>query len=200
MKKVIWIVSILCIVLCFGGCKERIQPEKKVVKYMENLKNYSCDVEYTFKNEKDEDEYVAKQYYMKDEGYRLDLGEDRINIYKDDHIYVEDKKAEKKYEVIKEFDEVYKYTFLNEIVDLTSHPESKVYAEDIEESDKHYVVIQFIIPSTNRNIAKGELYMNSLTLKPEVEKIYDLKGEERVEIRFNDFIANEDMEKELFQE
>ena len=42
--------------------------------------------------------------------------------------------------------------------------------------------------------------MNSLTLKPEVEKIYDLKGEERVEIRFNDFVANEAMEKEVFQE
>ncbi|UFH65517.1 hypothetical protein KQH81_02935 [Clostridium cadaveris] len=200
MKKIISIVLLLCTILCFGGCKEIVQPEKKVVKYIQNLKNYTCDVEYTFKNEKDQDKYSAKHYYMKDEGYRLDLGEDRVNIYKGDYIYVEDKKAGKKYEVIKEFDEIYKYTFLNEIVDLTSHPESKVYAEDDEESDKHYVVIEFIIPSTNRNIAKGVLYMNSLTLKPEVEKIYDLKGEERVEIRFNDFVANEAMEKEAFQE
>ena len=200
MKKTIWLMSILCIILCFGGCKERVQSEKKVVKYIENLNTYSCDVEYTFKNEKDQDKYSAKHYYMKNEGYRLDLGEDRVNIYKGDYIHVEDKKAGKKYDVIKEFDEIYKYTFLNEIVDLTSHPESKVYAEDNEESDKHYVVIEFIIPSTNRNIARGVLYMNSLTLKPEVEKIYDLKGEERVEIRFNDFVANETMEKELFQE
>ncbi|MCI6277182.1 MAG: hypothetical protein MR639_10670 [Clostridium sp.] len=200
MKKTIWLISILCIILCFGGCKERVQSEKKVVKYIEKLNTYSCDVEYTFKNEKDQDKYPAKHYYMKNKGYRLDLGEDRVNIYKGDYIHVEDKKAGKKYDVIKEFDEIYKYTFLNEIVDLTSHPESKVYAEHDEESDKHYVVIEFIIPSTNRNIAKGVLYMNSLTLKPEVEKIYDLKGEERVEIRFNDFVANETMEEELFQE
>ncbi len=196
MRKKILILAILFMAFSLIGCKEIIPSDKKALKQMKNLKNYSCNVEYTFKNQRDEDLYEGKQYYVKDKGYRLDIGEDRTNVYIDDYIYVQDKKAGKKYTLIKDFDEVYKYTFINEILSLLSHPESKVY---LSEEQEGYVIFEFIIPSVNRNIAKGLLYINSSTLKPELEKIYDLKGDERVEIKFKEFNSNETLDEEILK-
>lgn len=196
MRKKVLILAILFMAFSLIGCKEIIPSDKKALKQMKNLKNYSCNVEYTFKNQRDEELYEGKQYYVKDKGYRLDIGEDRTNVYIDDYIYVQDKKADKKYTLIKDFDEVYKYTFINEIISLLSHPESKVY---LSEEQEGYVIFEFIIPSVNRNIAKGLLYINSSTLKPELEKIYDLKGDERVEIKFKEFNSNETLDEEILK-
>lgn len=199
MRKtlIIFIIIFSYFTLFFYGCnikKDRSEDSLDVIK---NLNSYSCDCIIKLKNENGLIEYNSRQYYKKNKGSIIELDKGRTFFYKDDKIYIKDLKNNFHYTLEKDFDEVFKLSILGEFIGL-------MYTnEDINVNEKtingiNYDVVSLSIPGVNRNIKKAQLYIDKKDKSPEVLKISDEEGKERIIIEYKNFQANIDIKDELF--
>ncbi|MCR1971081.1 germination lipoprotein GerS-related protein [Clostridium cochlearium] len=181
----------------FYGCNIKKYNSEDSLDVIRNLKSYSCDCIIKFKNENGLIEYNLKQYYKKGVGTIIELDKDRIFLYKNDKIYVKDLKNKSKYKLEKDFDEVFKLSILGDFIGL-------MYTnEDIDINEKtisgiDYDVVSLFIPGVNRNIKKGQLYIDKKGKYPEQLKIFDERGKERIIIQYRNFQGNIEIEDKLF--
>ncbi|KEI06902.1 hypothetical protein IRP63_11590 [Clostridium botulinum] len=203
MKKKI-ILFALGILVILGGIlifknkgNKEINPND-AIDYLKNLNSYSCDVSVHIKNSKQEIEKNCKQFYNKKFGHRLDIDDKRILLYKENDITVRDLNNNKQYKIDKNFDDVYKLSFIEEYIGL-------LYTnQDIESSfktikDREYQLINLTIPGNNRNINKAILYVNLENNNPEKIAIYDIKGKEMLSFLYKNFIPNAEIAEEVFK-
>ncbi len=202
MKKSFVTVLLFLIIflpsIYFAACKkDKVSPEY-TIEYLKSLKTYSCKATYITKNGRDETKQICKQYYDSSEGYRLEIENKIVQIYKDDKIQVHDIKNDVNYTLDKEFDELYRLGFLGEFIRLMySNEEAKTFCKNFE--GKTYVVVELIVPGGNRNINKAVMYIDGNTYVPQILKIYDVRGSERVEVIYENFITGEELDKNLFK-
>ncbi|WP_027632021.1 germination lipoprotein GerS-related protein [Clostridium hydrogeniformans] len=197
-RKSYLLVVIIGIAIILSSCNLKQKSEKNIIKDLSKLKTYEAKLNVTFNNFREEREENWTQIYSKDLGYIIKLGEDRTYFYKDDNIYVTDNIANKKYVLEKEFDELYKYTVVEEVLKLLNNPDSKISCKNIE--GKNYTIVELVIPGSNRNLVRGEVIIDNSTAKLDKFTIYDLKGDERVKILYTEFLKNKEVDKYLFQE
>lgn len=197
-RKSYLLVVIIGIAIILSSCNLKQKSEKNIIKDLSKLKTYEAKLNVTFNNFREEREENWTQIYSKDLGYIIKLGEDRTYFYKDDNIYVTDNIANKKYVLEKEFDELYKYTVVEEVLKLLNNPDSKISCKNIE--GKNYTIVELVIPGSNRNLVRGEVIIDNSTAKLDKFTIYDLKGDERVKILYTEFLKNKEVDKSLFQE
>ncbi|AYF53642.1 hypothetical protein G8S49_05220 [Clostridium botulinum C] len=203
MKKKIMLFA-LGILLILGGIlifrnkdNKEINPND-AIDYLKNLNSYSCDVNLHIKNSKQEIEKKCKQFYNKKFGHRLDIDDKRILLYKENDITVRDLNNNKQYKLDKNFDDVYKLSFIEEYIGL-------LYTnQDIESSfktikDREYQLINLTIPGNNRNLNKAILYVNLENNNPEKIAIYDIKGKEMLSFLYKNFIPNAEISEEVFK-
>ncbi|NFF61183.1 hypothetical protein FDB08_05390 [Clostridium botulinum] len=203
MRKKIMLLA-LGIFIILGGIfilgnksNKEINPND-AIDYLKNLNSYSCDVSVHIKNSKQEIEKNCKQFYNKKFGHRLDIGDKRILLYKENDITVRDLNNNKQYKIDKNFDDVYKLSFIEEYIGL-------LYTnQDIESSfktikDREYQLINLTIPGNNRNINKAILYVNLENNNPEKIAIYDIKGKEMLSFLYKNFIPNAEIAEEVFK-
>lgn len=199
IKKVLILFAILLFVtLGLGACGKKEKNPNDAIDYLKGLRSYSCDVSIHIKNSRQESEIICKQVYDKNYGHRLDINKDRILLYKKNDIIVSDLNNNMKYTLDKEFDSVYKLSFIEEYVGL-------LYTdEDIESSfkkieDREYQLIQLNIPGNNRNISKAVMYVNLEDNYPDKIVIYDIKGNEVLNFIYKNFMPNVEISKETFE-
>nr|WP_275935994.1 germination lipoprotein GerS-related protein [Clostridium haemolyticum] len=119
-------------------------------------------------------------------------------LYKENDITVRDLNNNKQYKLDKNFDDVYKLSFIEEYIGL-------LYTnQDIESSfktikDREYQLINLTIPGNNRNLNKAILYVNLENNNPEKIAIYDIKGKEMLSFLYKNFIPNAEISEELFK-
>lgn len=196
MKRILLIVVglVMCF-LCSCGLKNR--ETKDAASYLKELNSYSVDMDIQVKNDKQKLDYSGRQIYAIGLGYRLELNNNRVMIYKGDKIYVSDMNNKQKYVTDKQFDEVLKLSFLGEYIGL-------LYTnEDIDRSyevvnNEQYELIGTSIPSNNRNISYGVLYVKVHGKLPEKLIIYDDKDKETFFITYKNFIPNKNVSRALF--
>jgi outer membrane lipoprotein-sorting protein len=201
MKRKRPLLLVLIIFLCLfegSSCKRRNQSVDEVITYLKGLKTYESNVEIYIRNDKQELKYEIKQYCDASIGYRLDISEDRVQIYKENHIYVTDKKNNAKYQLSSEFDELYKVSFVGEYIKLLyTNDEVKYKIENIDGIE--YQLIETILPGNNKSISKAVMYMDIDKCVPNKILIYDDKGKERVNIIYKNFKTNVNISNDLFK-
>lgn len=179
------------------GCARKQKSEKEVVEYLKNIKSYKCKASISILNNRQTIEYKCTAFYDEKLGARLEIGEDRVFIYKDKWIHVDDKISGRKYSIEESFDNLFYLAFVNKYIKLMyTNEDTKYYIQ--EESGRKVQLIELTIPDNNINMAKAVLYVDVKTLVPEKIMIYDNKDKERVRIVYSEFAANEKLNSELF--
>lgn len=151
--SILYIGTIILIVSTFlTSCGKSKNPEK-VIDYLKDLKSYKCDITMEIKNSRQNLNYVGKQYYSNNKGVRLEINEDRVLIYKDKNIFVNDVKNNTKYSTDESYDKIYKLSFIKNFVDLIYSNESiKTYFKKLD--NREYEIIELEVPSDNLNVQK----------------------------------------------
>lgn len=199
MKKTLIISTVILFyfTLIFSGCSAKKDSNEDSLEVIKNLNSYSCECVINLKNGKSPIEYNTVQHYKKKMGSIIELDKDRIFLYKNDKIYVKDLKSKSKYKLENDFDEVFRLSILGEYISLMyTNQDVKVNEKTINGIE--YDVVSLSIPGINRNIRKGELFIDKKGKYPEELKIFDERGKERITIQYKNFEGNVDIEDELF--
>ncbi len=197
MKKSYIILFILIFVFTGTGCIRNKNDPERVINYLKNLDSYTAKVNIKVINEKQNVEYNTVQYYDKNFGYRLELGDDRVLVYKDDKIQVTDIKSNVRYTMNKDFDSLFRLSLLGEYIGLAFTNEEAEYSLK-EINGRTFQVLGLLIPGNNRNISSAEIYADLKSNKPEFIIIYDDKKSERVRITYSNFVPDAEINKKLF--
>ena len=199
-KKVLLIFSFLLLLssMLLTSCDKKAKDTNDITTFLKNMKSYTTEMNIDVKNDKQKINYKARQFYLQGGGYKLELNNDRVFIYRpDNNIYISDKNNGTKYVQSKDFDEVLKLSFIGEYIGLLyTNEEIKYVIKNI--NDIEYTVIDLFIPGTNKNINNALLYVNSKSMIPERVVIFDIKGKEKIEITYTNFRPNIKIEPSEF--
>jgi len=191
-KKLLLTLSLLLFFsfILLTSCNKKPKNINDILTFLKNMESYTTEMNMDIKNDKQTINYVAKQTYMRGGGYKLELNNNRVFIYKtDDNIYVSDKNNGRAYVQSKDFDEVFKLSFIGEYIGLLyTNEEMKYTMENI--NDIEYTVVNLFIPGNNKNINNALLYVNNKSMLPERLVIYDIKGKEKINITYSKFLPN----------
>lgn len=183
-KKVLFIllVPFISIFLIIQFRHVYMPTNEEIVESLINTKDYCTRAEYIIKNSRGEHKEEIKMYYSKENGMKLEFGENRIKIYQNGIINIQEN--EYKYEVNDDFDTLYPMGFVQNILSYE--------IEDIKENSEEWGEIKYIeinvnIPSKNKHISKAKVYINKEDKTPIVTKIYDDENNERVIIKYKEF-------------
>ena len=195
--QILLIIILSFIVFLVSGCGKSEKDPNSMIDYLKSLDCYSADVKITIKNSKQKLVYNTRQVYSSDLGHILNINDERRFLFKEDKIYVKDLKNGTTYVQENEFDFIFKLSFIEEYIKMLYTNEKLEYSfENID--DKEYGLIHFIIPGVNRNIDKAVLYINNEDNIPYKVLIYDGNGDESVEINFENFNTNYEIDKTQF--
>ena len=107
-------VILITLVIIFRMTAEPTNEE--IIKSLKDIKAYTTDVEFLIKNSRDEERQNAIQYYKKDVGGKIDFGQDRTKIYKENMILVKDNVSNKEYTIENSMNDLYSISFLNKLL------------------------------------------------------------------------------------
>ncbi|MBS5939200.1 germination lipoprotein GerS-related protein [Clostridium sp.] len=173
------------------------QPSnEELIKRLKEIKAYTTDVEFVIMNSRDEERQETKQYYIKDTGGRIDFGEERTKIYKDDKILVKDNISNKELYMEEAMDDLYSLSFLN---NLLSYPiDSEGIKEGQEEwGDTEYIEFTSELFLNNYNLNKAKVFIDKNERIPIGVIIYDRNNKDRVRIVYKNFEKLKQLDQEF---
>ncbi|MGG7178239.1 germination lipoprotein GerS-related protein [Clostridium paraputrificum] len=166
---------------------------EEIIEKIKKIDAYNTKAEYIIKNTKSEYKEETNMYYCKDIGMRIEFGEDRVKIYKDGFVSMNDNGDE--YEIKENFDTLYPLAFYNNIL----NNEIKEVKEGAEEwGDIKYLEVDVSLPSKNKHISSAKVYINKEDKSPIITKIFDIDGKERVTIIYKNFKELKEIDRGLF--
>lgn len=173
------------------------QPtNEELIERLKGIKAYTTDVEFVIMNSRDEERQETKQYYIKDVGGRIDFGEERTKIYKDDRILVKDNISDKEFYMEDEMDDLYSLSFLN---NLLSYPiDSEGIKEGQEEwGDTEYIEFTSELFLNNHNLNKAKVFIDKNQRVPIGVIIFDRNNNDRVRIVYKNFEKLKQLDQEF---
>ncbi|MBE6070472.1 MAG: hypothetical protein E7208_00755 [Clostridium butyricum] len=192
------LVMIPIIIICgiIVGRKIITPSNEDILNKLKNVKVYSCEVEYTFKNAREEFTEDTKQYYRFDKGSRIEF-EDyyrRIKVYNGSEIKVEEDNED--YTLDKNIDIIYPLAFIDNIMsNQVSSPISEIKEEW---GEGEYLKVDIEYNSNNKHLNKGEFYIDKKQRIPVLLKILDENNQERVIIKYKNFEYEKTLDENLF--
>ncbi|WP_066896253.1 germination lipoprotein GerS-related protein [Clostridium nigeriense] len=171
---------------------------EEIIESLKNIKAYKTEVEFVVKNSRDEERQDTVQYYKEDLGGRIDFGEDRTKIYKDNEILVKDYISNKEYTMAIGMDELYSISFLNK---LLSYP---INNEGIKEGQEEWGETEYIVFTSelflkNDSLNKVKIFIDKNKKVPIGAIIYDKDNADRVTIVYKNFEKLKDIEEDVFR-
>ncbi|AJA48859.1 hypothetical protein CPAST_c27920 [Clostridium pasteurianum DSM 525 = ATCC 6013] len=197
MKKILLIFISIVLILIVTGCGKG-KNDKSSIAYLKDLKSYTTDMSIEVKNNKQKLDYSGRQMYFLGLGYRLELNNQRVLIYKDDKIYITDLQNGNKYITDMNFDDVYKISFLGNFIDLL-YTNERIKTSYKTVNGKKYELINTDMPDSNRNISHGILYVDVNKKIPQKLVVYDIKENEKFIVNYKNFVPNCSVDKSLFR-
>jgi len=197
LKKFVPILILSLLLISIVGCLAQTDKDKDLTPYLKSIKNYSTDMDMTIQNDKQKLKYEAKQFYSEGLGYRLELNKERVFIYTDDKISVADLISGQKYAIDNTSDDVYKISFLNEFIKLINVNGKTDYTFKKIDGQR-YEILTTSMAENNRNIDRLVLYVNQKEKSPRALVIYDVKGNEKIIIKYRNFKNEKHIDKSLF--
>lgn len=203
MKKKLLLILMVCIpfisiilVILFRATAEPTNEE--IIKSLKEIKCYSTRVEYIIKNTRGEEREETTQYYSKDIGGRIDFGEDRSKIYKDNKVIVKDGISNKEYTMENDMDEIHSLAFLNK---LLSYPidENGIKEGQEEWGDTAYIEFTCEVFLKNDHLDKVKIFIDKQEKTPIGAIIYDKDGKDRIRIVYRDFEKLKELDSGLLE-
>ncbi|MCR1952252.1 MULTISPECIES: germination lipoprotein GerS-related protein [unclassified Clostridium] len=203
MKKKLLLILMVCIpfisiilVILFRATAEPTNEE--IIKSLKEIECYSTRVEYIVKNARGEEREETTQYYLKDIGGRIDFGEDRSKIYKDNKVIVKDSISNKEYAMEDDMDEIHSLAFLNK---LLSYPidENGIKEGQEEWGDTAYIEFTCEVFLKNDHLDKIKIFIDKQEKTPIGAIIYDKDGKDRIRIVYRDFEKLKQLESGLLE-
>lgn len=170
---------------------------EEIIESLKNTKNYSTKVEYIIKNSRGEEREETIQYYCSEIGGRIDFGQDRTKLYKDDKILVKDNISNKEYEIDKDMDNFHSLAFMNRMLSLPM-VDGEIREGQEEWGDTEYLELTCELPFENEHLDKVRIFIDKNNEIPIGTIIYDKKGKDKVKIIYKDFQKLKEIDKELF--
>lgn len=171
---------------------------EEIIASLKNIGAYKTDVEFIVKNSKGEERQDTVQYYKGDLGGRIDFGEDRTKIYKDNEILVKDYISNKEYTIAKEMDELYSISFLNKLLSYPINNEGIKEGQE-EWGDTEYIEFTSELFLNNDNLNKVRIIIDKNKKIPIGAIIYDKNNSDRVKIIYKNFEKLKDIDEEVFK-
>ncbi|MBE6055055.1 MAG: hypothetical protein E7212_14370 [Clostridium sartagoforme] len=189
-------IILITLVIIFRMTAEPTNDE--VIKSLREINAYKTEIEFVIKNSRDEERQNTIQYYNKDIGGKIEFGEDRTKIYRDNMVLVKDNISNKEYAMNENMDELYSLSFLNK---LLSYP---IDSEGIQEGqedwgDTEYIAFTSELFLKNNNLDKVKIFIDKQEKKPIGAIIYDKNNEDRVRIVYRNFEKLKEMDEELLK-
>lgn len=197
-KPLFTTILVFIFIIVFTSCGKKTDDTEKNIDYLKNLDSYSCNISMKIENDKQIINYTGKQFYDKRYGYRFELDKSRLMVYKDNKILVKDLQSGLKYDTDKDFDSLFKLSFIGEYIGM-------IYTNEVVKNsskkidNEEYQIVHLDIPGNNKNISKAELYINKHNSLPKYVIIYDSKGKKKIDIEYSDFKVNPELQKDLFE-
>lgn len=190
-KKICLCLLCLFTIINLAGCLDKNSPES-VLEHLKRSKTSSSDVIVRVNNAKQDLEYRGKQLYSRKYGSVFTLNDERKFILKDEKIYVEDVINNSTYTQDKSLDIIIKYTFIQEYLNMIySNGELKyTFIKDEENKKNHYLMVDFILPGTNRNLDNATLYIDLDSNLPSKVEVFDFEGIKTIDITYENYKTN----------
>ncbi|WP_333861297.1 germination lipoprotein GerS-related protein [Clostridium sp.] len=196
-KKLILGIMSFALIIFFSSCNKNTKNTEEIIYYLKDLNSYSCNVNISIKNSKEEIKYSGKQFYHVKYGNRLELGKDEIIFYKQDKVVAKRIGNGSICNYNKNFDSLFKFCFINQYISLI-YTNEKIENSFQNINNQQYQIIHLDIPGNNKNISKAELYVSTKNSTPTYLIIYDSDGKERVKVQYTEFKANPELGKDVF--
>lgn len=191
MKKKILFTLLLCvpfisIILVILFRLTAVPSNEEIIEKLRDTPCYSANVEYIFKNTRGEEREETVQYFSKEKGAKIEFGQDRVKLYKDDGILIKDNISNKEYTMEKDMDKMHSIAFLE---NLLGNPilEGTLIEGQEEWGETQYIEFMTEIFLENEHLDKAKVYIDKENKAPIGAIIYDKQGNDRVRILYKDF-------------
>lgn len=195
----IWIIltlftiPILILIIIIFFRHSYVLTNKEVVERIKNTRMYKSEIEYTVKNSRSEYSENIRLLYYKNMGLRIEFEKDRVKVYKNGQIFVEENGN--KYEADKGVDEVYPLADINNIL---SNEVLTIEEGKEEWGDKIYIKLIVKLPFENEHMDYACIFLDKENQIPLMTQIYDVKDNERIRITYKTFKKLKKLDKNLF--
>ncbi|MGM9977953.1 MAG: germination lipoprotein GerS-related protein [Clostridium sp.] len=195
----IWIIltlltiPILILVIIIFFRHSYVLTNEEVVEKIKNTPMYKSEIEYIVKNSRREYSENIRLLYCKNVGLRIEFEKDRIKVYKNGHIFIEENGM--KYEANKGVDEVYPLADINNIL---SNKILTIEEGKEEWGDKIYIKVIVKLPFENEHMDYACIFLDKENQVPLMTQIYDVKDNERIRITYKTFKKLKKLDKNLF--
>lgn len=186
------IILILMVLLRYN----LVTSNEEIIKNLKDIKYYSSEVEYLFKNSKSEFSEKTIQYYSKESGRRIEFQDEykRVKVYNGAEIKVECNQEE--FILDKDIDTLYPLAFIDNVL-------SNPIVGDIKEvktdwGDNYYLEVDIKYNSKNKHLNKAKFYVDKNRRTPVLLKILDDTNKERVIVKYKDFKKEKSLDSDLF--
>ncbi len=189
-------VILITLVIIFRMTAEPTNEE--IIKSLKDIKAYTTDVEFLIKNSRDEERQNAIQYYKKDVGGKIDFGQDRTKIYKENMILVKDNVSNKEYTIENSMNDLYSISFLNKLLSYPINNEGLKEGQE-EWGDTEYIVFTSELFLKNDNLDKVKVFIDKQKKAPIGAIVYDKNNKDRVRIVYRNFEKLKELDEELLK-
>lgn len=170
---------------------------EEIIIGLRNIKNYTTKVDYLIVNSRGEETEETIHYFSKDIGSRIDFGEERIKIYKDDKILIKDNISNKEYEVDEDMDKFHSIAFMDKLL------ENPIINGEIKEGqeewgEREYIEFTSELFLNNEHLDKVRIFIDKNEEIPIGAIIYDEDGNDKVRIVYKEFKKLKEQEVSLF--
>ena len=161
-----------------------LTPED-ILEDMFSIESYETEIIYDVKNSRGQFQEKGRIYYDEEVGTKIVL-DDREQLFEKDKIIINYVKDEKTYEVGRDYDQFYRFMFINELKDLCNEEHEFTYKWN-DENEKSEIILEFKNLNGNENFSREVMIIDAKKKVPKEATIYDRDDSESVSIKFNNF-------------
>ncbi|MBD7913891.1 hypothetical protein H9660_01900 [Clostridium sp. Sa3CUN1] len=203
MKKKLLLITLISIPIILIGIviffRTTAEPtNEEIIESLKNIENYKSEVEFIIKNSRDEERQDAIQYYKANLAGRIDFGEERTKIYKDDQILVKDYISNKEYTMLNSMDDLYSLSFLNKLLSYPINNDGIIEGQE-EWGETEYISFTSELFLKNDTLDKVKIFIDKNQKTPIGAIVYDKNNNDRVRIVYRNFEKLKELDEELFK-
>ena len=186
-------ISILIIVMFRGVV---LPTNEEILSQLKDINSYETKVEYIIKNDKGEERENTTQYYLKNNGVRVDFNDELTKIYKDNGICVKDNILKSEYNIDNNMDILHSLAFVNKIL---SYPVINGTLKEGQEEwgERIYIQMDVELFLDNEHLNTARVFIDKKEKTPIGIIVYDKEGNDSVRIIYEDFREVTNIDKDL---